>query len=438
MTAPPPPTTWQLERRRPRVVIIGGGFGGLYAARALRRANVDLVVLDRTNHHLFQPLLYQVATATLAPTDITAPIRWLLRHQANTSVFLAEAQRVDPERRVVVIDAEPYEVSYDYLIVAAGARHAYFAHPEWEELAPGLKSIGDAIDIRQRILVAFERAEEAMTDAERDAWLTFVIVGAGPTGTELAGMIPTIARHSLPREYRRIANATARVLLLEGGRKVLSTYPDALAEHARRDLENLGVDVRTGALVTNIEPGVVHVGDEVIHTRTVIWAAGNAASPLGRTLGAEVDRVGRVLVAPDLSVPAHPEIFAIGDLAAVQSHGQPVPGVAPAAMQMGRHTAKNIQRDLQQRAREPFVYRNKGDLATIGRHRAVADFGRLQLTGYVAWLFWLFVHIMYLAGFRNRLSVLIEWGYSYFTFERGSRLINLPRKERRLEAGGSR
>lgn len=432
MTNPTAPTAWQLERRRPRVVIIGGGFGGLYAARALKRANVDLVVLDRTNHHLFQPLLYQVATATLAPTDITAPIRWLLRQQANTTVLLAAAQRVDPERRVVHIDAEPFEVPYDYLVVAAGARHAYFGHPEWEEFAPGLKSIGDAIELRQRILVAFERAEEAMTDAERDAWLTFVIVGAGPTGTELAGMIPTIARHSLPREYRRIANATARVLLLEGGRKVLATYPDALAEHARRDLENLGVEVRTSALVTNIEPGLVHVGDEVIRTRTVIWAAGNAASPLGKTLGAEVDRVGRVLVAPDLSVPAHREIFVIGDMAVVETHGKPVPGVAPAAMQMGRHTAKNIQRDLQQRERKPFVYRNKGDLATIGRHRAVADFGRLQLTGFIAWWFWLFVHIMYLAGFRNRLSVLIEWGYSYFTFERGSRLITLPKEERRL------
>ena len=408
---------------RPRVVIIGGGFGGLYAARALKRANVDLTVLDRTNHHLFQPLLYQVATATLAPTDITAPIRWLLHKQSNTTVLLAQAQRVDPERRVVEIDAEPYEIPYDYLIVAAGARHAYFGHPEWEETAPGLKSIGDAIELRQRMLIAFERAEEAMTDAERDAWLTFVIVGAGPTGTELAGMIPTVAKHLLPAEYRRIAKADVRVILLEGGRRVLPAYPDDLSDHARHDLENLGVDVRTGALVTNIEPGAVHVGDEVIHTRTVIWAAGNAASPLGKTLGAEVDRVGRVLVAPDLSVPGHPEIFAIGDMAAVTSNGKPVPGVAPAAMQMGRHVAKNIERDLQQRAREPFVYRNKGDLATIGRHRAVADFGRLQLTGFIAWLFWLFVHIMYLAGFRNRLSVLVEWAYSYFTYERGARLI---------------
>jgi NADH dehydrogenase len=438
MPTRPAITDWQRERRLPRVVIIGGGFGGLYAARALRRAKVELVVLDRTNHHLFQPLLYQVATATLAPTDITAPIRWLLRQQANTTVLLAEAQRVDPERRVIAIDAEPYEIAYDYLIVAAGARHAYFGHPEWEDLAPGLKSIGDAIELRQRILIAFERAEEAMTDAERDAWLTFVIVGAGPTGTELAGMLPTIAKHSLPREYRRIATANVRVILLEGGRKVLSTYPDELADHARRDLENLGVDVRTGALVTNIEPGKVHVGDEVIRTNTIIWAAGNAASPLGKSLGAEVDRVGRVLVAPDLSVPGHPEIFAIGDMAAVTSNGKPVPGVAPAAMQMGRHTAKNIQRDLEQRERKPFVYRNKGDLATIGRHRAVADFGRLKLTGFIAWWFWLFVHIMYLAGFRNRLSVLIEWGYSYFTFERGSRLITLPREARRLTVEGSR
>ena len=437
MIAHPSPTNWQREHRRPRVVIIGGGFGGLYAARALRRANVELVVLDRTNHHLFQPLLYQVATATLAPSDITAPIRWLLRQQANTTVLLAEAQRVDPERRVVTIDAEPYEVSYDYLIVAAGARHAYFGHPEWEEFAPGLKSIGDAIVLRQNILVAFERAEEAMTDAERDAWLTFVIVGAGPTGTELAGMLPTIAKHTLPKDFRHIARSEVRVILLEGGRKVLSTYPDALSEHARRDLENLGVDVRTGALVTNIEPGAVHVGDQVIRTNTIIWAAGNAASPLGRTLGAEVDRVGRVLVAPDLSVPTHPEIFVIGDMAAVTSHEKPVPGVAPAAMQMGRHTAKNIQRDLQQRERKPFVYRNKGDLATIGRHRAVADFGRLRLTGFIAWWFWLFVHIMYLAGFRNRLSVLIEWGYSYFTFERGSRLIMLPKEKRRLHVAGS-
>jgi NADH dehydrogenase len=432
MTSGPAVTAWQRERRRPRVVIVGAGFGGLYAARALKRANIDLTVVDRTNHHLFQPLLYQVATATLAPTDITAPIRWLLRRQRNTTVLLAEAQRVDPERRVVIVDVEPGEIPYDYLIVAAGARHSYFGHPEWEATAPGLKAIGDAIELRQRILVAFERAEETADADERAAWLTFVIVGAGPTGTELAGMLPTIAKHSLPREFRRIAHEEARIILLEGGPKVLATYPDSLAEHARRDLQNLGVQVRTGELVTRIEPGVVHVGDEAIRSRTIIWAAGNAASPLGRSVGAEVDRVGRVKVAPDLSVPGHPEIFVVGDMATIISKGKPVPGVAPAAMQMGPRAAKNIRRDLQQRPRVDFVYRNKGDLATIGRHRAIADFGWLRVSGPLAWWFWLFLHILYLAGFRNRLSVLVEWGYSYFTYERGARLITMPRAAPRI------
>jgi NADH:ubiquinone reductase (H+-translocating) len=432
MTSGPAVTTWQRERRRPRVVIVGAGFGGLYAARALKRANIDLTVVDRTNHHLFQPLLYQVATATLAPTDITAPIRWLLRRQRNTTVLLAEAQRVDPERRVVIVDVEPGEIPYDYLIVAAGARHSYFGHPEWEATAPGLKAIGDAIELRQRILVAFERAEETADADERAAWLTFVIVGAGPTGTELAGMLPTIANHSLPRKFRRIAHEEARIILLEGGPKVLATYPDSLAEHARRDLQNLGVQVRTGELVTRIEPGVVHVGDEAIRSRTIIWAAGNAASPLGRSVGGEVDRVGRVKVAPDLSVPGHPEIFVVGDMATIISKGKPVPGVAPAAMQMGPRAAKNIRRDLQQRPRVDFVYRNKGDLATIGRHRAIADFGWLRVSGPLAWWFWLFLHILYLAGFRNRLSVLVEWGYSYFTYERGARLITMPRAAPRI------
>jgi NADH dehydrogenase len=426
--AEPSPRPWIAEGRRPRVVIIGGGFGGLYAARALKRADVDLTVLDRTNHHLFQPLLYQVATATLAPSDITAPIRWLLRRQRSTTVLMAEVVRVEPERRVVVLEGGR-EIPFDYLIVAAGARHSYFSHPEWETVAPGLKSITDAIRLRQRILSAFERAELADDPVERAAWLTFVIVGGGPTGTELAGMLPTIARHSLPRDFRRIAHERARVVLLEGGPKVLPTYPDALAEHARRDLVNLGVEVRTGALVTRVDRGVVQIGEgETIHSNTVIWAAGNAASPLGRSLGAPVDRIGRVLVAPDLSLPDHPEIFVIGDMASISTKGKPVPGVAPAAMQMGAHAARNIRRDLEQRARTPFVYRNKGDLATIGRHRAIADFGRVQLTGSVAWWFWLFLHIMYLAGFRNRLSVLIEWAYSYFTYERGARLITAPER----------
>jgi NADH:ubiquinone reductase (H+-translocating) len=415
-----------MTKAPPRVVIIGGGFGGLYAARALKRANVDLTVLDRTNHHLFQPLLYQVATATLAPTDITAPIRWLLRKHRHARVLMSEVQRVDTARRVVVVE-QGREIPYDYLIVAAGARHSYFDHPEWETIAPGLKSIDDAIRLRQRLLVALERAEQEEDPAERAAWLTVVIVGGGPTGTELAGMLPMIARHTLPSDFRRIAGESVRVVLLEAGKKVLAAYPDPLSEHARRDLINLGVEVRTGALVTRVERGLVEIGgSETIRTNTVIWAAGNAASPLGRTLGVAVDRVGRVPVQPDLSIEGHAEVFVIGDMAAITTKGEPVPAVAPAAMQMGRHAARNIRRDLEQQPRAPFVYRNKGDLATIGRHRAIADFGRLQLTGSLAWWFWLFLHIMYLAGFRNRLSVLIEWAYSYFTYERGARLITAP------------
>jgi NADH dehydrogenase len=408
---------------KPRVVIIGGGFGGLYAARALKRDDVDLLVLDRTNHHLFQPLLYQVATATLAPTDITAPIRWLLRHQRNATVLMTDVERVDPTRRVVV-DEGGREFPYDYLIVAAGARHAYFGHPEWETYAPGLKSIDDAIRLRQRILSAFERAELSDDEEERRALLRFVVIGGGPTGVELAGMLPMIARHSLPGEFRRIAPESATVTLLEGGTRILPSYPEELSEHARLDLISLGVDVRLGALVTGVERGLVRVGkDEVIRAHTVIWAAGNAASSLGASLGARQDRAGRVLVEPDLSVAGHPEIFVVGDMAAITTGGRPVPGVAPAAMQMGSHAAHNIRRTMEQHERRPFVYRNKGDLATIGRHRAIADMGRLKVTGALAWWFWLFLHIMYLAGFRNRLSVLIEWGYSYLTYARGARLI---------------
>ena len=423
-------TPWARERRRPRVVIVGGGFGGLYAARALKRDDVDVLLLDRTNHHLFQPLLYQVATATLAPTDITAPIRWLLRKQSNASVLMEEVARIDAERRVVAT-AEGHEYAYDYLIVAAGARHAYFNHPEWEALAPGLKSIDDAIELRRRILTAFERAEMIDDPEERAAWLTFIIVGGGPTGTELAGMLPTIARHALDHDFRRIDPKSARVILVEGGPRILATYPAELSEHARRDLTNLGVDVRTGTLVSEIGPHYVVAGTERIHAHTILWAAGNAASPLGRDLHAKLDRAGRVEVDPDLSVPGRREVFVIGDLAATTTDGKPVPGVAPAAMQMGALAAKNIRRDLEQRERVPFRYRNKGDLATIGRYRAIADFGRLRVTGGLAWWFWLFLHIMYLAGFRNRISVLVEWAYSYFTYERGARLIT----GRKMEPG---
>jgi NADH:ubiquinone reductase (H+-translocating) len=382
-----------------------------------------LLLIDRTNHHLFQPLLYQVATATLAATDITAPIRWLLRHQRNATVLMTKVERVDPERRVVIAEGA-HEYPYDYLVVATGARHAYFAHPEWEPIAPGLKSIDDALELRRRILTAFEQAELTDDADERSAWLNFVVIGGGPTGVELAGMLPTIAKNAIEPDFRRIATREAKVTLVEAGERILPTYPAELAEHARQDLVALGVDVRLGAPVTSLVPGAVHMGDsETIHARTVLWAAGNAASPIGATLGVPTDRMGRVLVQPDLSIPGHPEVFVIGDLASITTGGKAVPGVAPAAMQMGSHAARNIRRSLEHRERVPFRYRNKGDLATIGRHRAIADFGWLKVTGGLAWWFWLFVHIMYLAGFRNRLSVLLEWGYSYFTYQRGARLI---------------
>jgi NADH dehydrogenase len=413
---------WMTERRRPRIVIVGAGFGGLYAARALKHAEADITVLDRTNHHLFQPLLYQAATATLAATDITAPIRWLLRKQRNTTVLMTSVIGVDPAQRLVHTERDG-DFPYDFLILATGARHAYFGHPEWEQFAPGLKSIGDAMELRRRILTAFERAELAADEVERTTWLTFVLVGGGPTGVELAGMITAVARHKIPEEFRRSNPALARVLLLEGGPRVLPAYPPHLSERARLDLINLGVEVRTGALVTKVEEGAVWIGDEMVRAHTVIWAAGNAASPVAKTLGVPLDRAGRVKVNPDLSIPGHPELFVVGDLAETTTDGKPVPAVAPAAMQMGRRAAHNIMRTLQQRDRKPFHYRNKGDLATIGRHRAIADFGLFTVSGFLAWWLWLFVHIMYLAGYRNRLSVLIEWGYSYFTYERGARLI---------------
>jgi NADH:quinone reductase (non-electrogenic) len=408
--------------QRPHVVIIGAGFGGLYAARALRDAPVDVTVLDRTNHHVFQPLLYQVATATLAPNDIGAPIRWLLRHQANTEVFLADVTEVVPSDRVVR-STDGREFHYDFLIVATGARHSYFGKPEWEPLAPGLKSIDDAIEIRRRWLLAFELAESATTVEQRTAALTFVIVGGGPTGVELAGMLPTIARHALPKDFRHIDTTTARIVLIEGGPRILPAFPDDLSEQARRDLIDLGVEVRTSTLVTKVGDGYVEFGTERIEAHTILWAAGNAASPLGATLGAALDRAGRVKVNADLSVPDHPEIFVVGDLAELHSDGKPVPGVAPAAMQSGRAAARNILRTIHGEGRERFRYFNKGDLATIGRYRAVGVLAGRHLSGAFAWWTWLLVHIMYLAGFRNRAGVLLEWGYSFFTYERGARLI---------------
>jgi len=409
----------------PRVLIIGAGFGGLYAAREFRDTLTSVTVIDRSNHHTFQPLLYQVATATLAPSDIAAPIRWLLRKQRNTEVLMASVERVDPERRVAVLD-DGTELPYDYLILAAGARHSYFGHPEWEAVAPGLKSIDDALEIRRRFLTAFEEAERATNEADRTANLTFVIIGGGPTGVELAGMLPTIARHTLRGDFRRIDTATARIILLEGGPRLLPTFPEDLAEHAERDLRELGVEVRTKTLVTSVEPDAVCIGDERIVARTVLWAAGNAASPLGRLLGPKVpvDRGGRVLVNADLSVPDHPEIFVVGDLAVMTTNGKSVPGVAQGAIQSGRAAARNVLRTIRGEGRPDFRYRNKGDMATIGRYKAIGDFGHgVHVAGYPAWWFWLFLHILYLAGFRNRLSVLVEWGYAFFTYGLGARLI---------------
>jgi NADH dehydrogenase len=409
-------------RRLPKVVIIGGGFGGLYAARALRDAAVDVTVIDRTNHHVFQPLLYQVATATLAPTDIAAPIRWLLHSQRNTEVLLTEAREIVPNERIVRCD-DGRDLHYDFLIVAAGARHSYFGHAEWEPRAPGLKSVEDAIELRRRWLLAFERAERATDAAERDANLTFVIVGGGPTGVELAGMLPTIARFALPQDFRRIDTASARIVLIEGGPRLLPTFPEDLSARAERDLIELGVEVRMNARVTNIGDGFVEMGTERIDARTILWAAGNAASSLGASLGVTRDRSGRVEVNDDLSIAGHPEVFVVGDLAILQSDGKPVPGVAPAAMQSGRTAARNILHTVRGEGRERFRYFNKGDLATIGRYRAVGVLAGKHLSGALAWWTWLLVHIMYLAGFRNRLSVLIEWGYSFFTYQRGARLI---------------
>ena len=413
----------QAPRERPRVVIVGGGFAGLSAARVLKQAPVDVLLLDRTNHHLFQPLLCQVATSVLAATDITVPIRWALREQRNTRVLMADVREVDVTRRVVRVDDERREIPWDYLVLAAGARHSYFGHDAWEQVAPGLKSVDDALHIRNRFLLAFERAEKTTDDAERRALQTFVIVGGGPTGVELAGMLPTIATRTMKHEFRTIDPAQTRVILVEGGPRILPTFPEELATRARHDLEKLGVQVWTRSIVTSVDDRGVNMGDERLEARTVFWAAGNAASPLGRLLGVPVDRAGRVTVLPDLSIPGHPEVFVVGDLAVATSDGAPVPAVAPAANQQGTQAARNIMRTIAGEPRQPFAYRDKGNLATIGREYAVADFGRFRLTGRLAWWFWLFVHIMYLAGFRNRVSVLVEWAYAFLSYQRGSRLI---------------
>jgi NADH dehydrogenase len=407
----------------PRIVIIGGGFGGITAAKALKRANAQVTVLDRTNHFIFQPLLYQVATAALAPSEITAPIRWILRRSKNTEVLLAEVREIDPAKRVIRVDDALREIPYDYLIVATGSRHAYFGHDEWEPYAPGLKAIEDATEIRRRFLLAYEIAEKIDDEGERQEYLTFVIVGGGPTGVELAGALPFIAKKTLAPDFRRIDARKTRVVLVEAGPRILPTFPEDLAAHATQDLKDLGVEVMVNSAVTGVDPDGVRIGAEKIRARTAFWAAGNKASPVGGFLGAPLDRAGRIQVSPDLSVPGHPEIFVVGDLAALVQDGRQVPGVGPAAIQEGASAGKNIVRDLRKEPRKNFRYRNKGDLATIGRSRAIADLGWIRFSGRFAWFFWLFVHIMYLVGFRNRLSVLFEWAYAYFTYQHGARLI---------------
>jgi NADH dehydrogenase len=408
---------------RPRVVIVGGGFGGLWAARELHDAPVDVVVIDRRNHHLFQPLLYQVATAALSPADIATPIRSILHRQRNVDVLLAEVTGIDVEGRTVHL-ADGRDVAFDFLIVASGATHAYFGHPEWEAFAPGLKTVEDATEIRRRFLLAFEAAEQEEDPDRRRALLTFAVVGAGPTGVEMAGAMAEVSRHALIRDFRHVDPSTARIILLEGGKRVLAAYDADLSAKAEEELRGKGVEVRTGAIVTDIQPDSVCVGDEKIAARNVVWAAGVTASPLGKALGVATDRVGRVQVERDLSIPGHPDVFVIGDLASLKDeHGAPYPGVAQVAMQMGVRASRNVAADLEGGKRQPFHYFDKGNLATIGRRAAIYQRGKARLSGRLAWMLWLFVHIYALIGFRNRISVFVQWAWSYLTWQRGARLI---------------
>ncbi len=415
---------------RPRVVIVVAGFAGLTAARRIARLPVQVTVVDRKNHHTFQPLLYQVATAGLSPGDIAAPIRWILRSHSNVEVLLEEVVDFKLNQKKVITKQQ--ELDYDFLIVASGATHAYFGHQEWEPLAPGLKTIEDALEIRRRVLLAFELAErqtanqttESTAAGKRGSPLQFVVIGGGPTGVELAGTLAEIARHALNHEFRNIDPRQTRILLIEGTPRVLGTYSQELSRKAEDQLRRLGVEVRTSHMVTRIEPGAVWVGNERIPAPVILWAAGVAASPLGQKLGVPLDRAGRVLVQPDLSIPGHAEVFVLGDLAALQDeNGKMLPGVAAVAIQQGDWAADNIARDLKNQPRRNFRYHDKGSLATIGRAAAVAQFGKFELSGYFAWLAWLFIHILFLIGFRNRLIVMIQWAWSYLTYERGARLI---------------
>lgn len=407
-----------------RVVIVGGGFVGIYLAKALGRAPVQVTVVDRRNHHLFQPLLYQVAAAELSAADIAAPIRSILRRQRNTEVLLGEAARIDPATRRLHL-ADGAELSYDWLVVAPGTRHSYYAHPEWEPLAPGLKSLDDAHEIRRRVLLAFELAEREPDRLRRQALLTFVVVGGGPTGVELAGALAEIRRFALARDFRRIDPREATVLLLEGGPRILVSYPPSLGERAKLDLRRKGVEVRLEMLVDEIAPGMVRAGGWTIPTHTVVWAAGNEASPLLRSLGAPLDRFGRVMVEPDCSISGHPEVFVMGDAAAYTHDPRypTLPGLCPVAIQQGHYAARMIRADLAGRRRRPFHYRDKGQAAVIGRGRGVCDIGPFHFGGFPAWLVWLFVHLFFLIGFRNRVIVMIQWAFSFVTLQRGARLI---------------
>ena len=400
------------------VLILGCGFAGLWAAQALRKAPLQVTVLDRTNHHLFSPLLYQVATAGLSAPSVAGPIRHILAGQRNTTVLMGEARSIDVDRKSVLLE-DGSRIPYDYLIVATGSTHSYFGHDEWAPLAPGLKTLDDALEIRRRVLLAFERAEREADPVKRAAWLTFAVIGAGATGVELAGTFAEIARHTLRGEFRRIDPHSARVVLVEGTDRVLPVYPPDLSRKAQLQLERLGVTVWVNRRVTQVDESGIAMGDERLSCRTVIWAAGVAASPLGASLGAPLDRAGRVRVAPDLTVPGHPEIYVAGDLAAIEG----VPGIAPAAKQMGSLVGKNIVRQLKGQKPIPFRYRDYGQLATIGRNAAVAVMGRVKLSGFPAWLVWLVAHIYFLINFRNRVIVLIDWGWAYLTYQRYARII---------------
>ncbi|MBS0620062.1 MAG: NAD(P)/FAD-dependent oxidoreductase [Verrucomicrobia bacterium] len=411
---------------RAKVVIIGGGFGGLNVAKALKKADLDVLLIDKTNHHLFQPLLYEVATAALSPGEIATPLREILRHQENTTVIMGEIVHIDTAKKQLTI-ANGDLIHYDYLVISTGARHSYFGKDEWERYAPGLKTVSDALKIREQILISFEKAERLDNMAEAAKYLNFVVIGGGPTGVEMAGAIAEIAYKTLFKNFRRIKPEKSQIYLVEALPHILPVYPEKLSEHARRDLESMGVKVLTGKMVSNINAEGVQIGDLFIESQNIIWAAGNQVSPLLKTLGVPLDKAGRAIVGPDLTIPGHPEVFVIGDAASCAGKdGKPLPGVAPAAIQEGKYVAKILAKQTPQSQRKPFNYFDKGSMATIGKAKAIVVFRKLQVTGFIAWMMWAFIHVLYLIGYRNRLSVLLEWTATLLTGERGVRLISRP------------